>query len=205
MNPSINAEEYYDQTFDKVRLAQGETLTGKFTDCIFINCAFEAAIMRNCRFSGCTFKECDLSLVQIPGSSFPATRFEKSKLIGIDWTQGNWTQSEFSNLEGFFDCVLSHSTFIGIGLKGIQIKNCIANEVDFREADLSKVDFSKTDLSRSLFGSTNLSDADLSQARNYQIDPGNNSLKGARFALPEAMALLYSMDIIIDEQDDPVW
>ncbi len=205
MNIIINDEEYYDQTFDKVCLGQGETLTGEFTDCIFINCAFEAAILRNCRFSSCTFKECDFSLVQIPGSAFPGTRFEKSKLIGIDWTQGNWSQSEFSNLEGFFDCVLSHSTFIGIGLKGIQIKNCIASEVDFREADLSKVDFSRTDLARSLFGSTTLSDADLSQARNYQIDPGNNNLKGARFALPEAMALLYSMEIIIDEQDDPVW
>jgi len=205
MHAFINEEEYYDQIFDDVQLAKDETLTGRFSDCTFINCTFESAIVRNCRFSGCRFLECNLSLAQIPGSSFPGTRFEKSKLIGVDWTQGNWSQSEFSNLAGFFDCVLSHSTFIGIRLKGIQIKKCIANEVDFREADLSKVNFGGTDLDKSIFGSTNLSEADLSSARNYPIDPGNNLLKGAKFALPEAMALLYSMDIILKEQDDLGW
>lgn len=205
MNFINDSQEYYDQTFENVHLEQSEILTGEFTDCTFIKCSFEAAVLSNCRFSSCTFRECNLSLAQIPGSAFPSTRFEKSKLLAIDWTQGNWSQSAFNNLDGFFDCVISHSTFIGLGLEGIQIKNCVANEVDFREADLSKVSFKGTDLAKSIFGNTNLSEADLSRARNYQIDPGVNTLKGARFALPEAMSLLYSMDIIIDEQDDSVW
>jgi fluoroquinolone resistance protein len=42
-----------------------------------------------------------------------------------------------------------------------------------------------------------LSGADLSQARNYMIDPGLNELKKAKFSLPEAMALLYNMDITL--------
>ena len=204
MNAITDEHEYYDQVFEKVHLEQSEILANKFTDCTFVKCSFEAAIISDCRFSGCTFQECNLSLAQIPGSSFPTTRFEKSKLLGVDWTQGNWSQSELNNLVGFFGCVISHSTFIGLNLKGVQIKNCVAHEVDFREADLSDVNFKGTDLEKSLFGRTNLSEADLRQARNYQIDPGNNTLKQARFALPEAMALLYSMDIVI-EQDDPFW
>ena len=60
-------------------------------------------------------------------------------------------------------------------------------------------------MTKSLFGNTKLVEADLSRARNYQIDPGNNNLKAAKFSLPEAMALLYSMDIEIIEQDDSVW
>jgi fluoroquinolone resistance protein len=205
MNSITDAQEHYDQIFGNVHLEQGKILTGEFTDCKFVKCTFEAAVLSNCRFSSCTFQECNLSLIQISGSSFPATRFEKSKLIGVNWTPGNWSQSEFSQLEGFFDCVISHSTFIGLELKGIQIKNCLAHEVDFREANLSKVDFRGTDLAKSLFGNTNLTEADLSQARNYQIDPGRNILKKARFSLPEAMALLYSMDIEIIEQDDAIW
>jgi uncharacterized protein YjbI with pentapeptide repeats len=205
MNRITNTHEHYNQVFEQVHLSPGETLTGEFADCKFIKCNFESVVFSNCRFSDCKFQDCNLSLIQIPGSSFPATRFETTKLIGIDWTQGDWSQSEFNPIAGFFDCVLSHSTFIGIDLKGIQMKKCIANEVDFREANLTEVNFRGTDLAKSLFGNTNLTRADLSLARNYQIDPGNNVLKQAKFSLPEAMALLYSMDIDLQEEDDGVW
>ena len=200
MNSITDAQEHYDQMFKQIHLEQEEILSGEFTDCRFVKCSFESAVFSNCRFSSCTFLDCNMSLIRISGSSFPATRFEKSKLIGINWTLGNWSQSEFSQLDGFFDCVISHGTFIGLEFIGIQINNCIAYEVDFREANLSKVNFRGTDLAKSLFGNTNLTEADLSQARNYQIDPGSNVLKKAKFSLPEAMALLYSMDIeMIDE------
>ena len=205
MNSIINAQEYYDQIFKNFHLEQGEILSAEFTDCTFVQCSFEAAVLSNCRFSNCTFQDCNLNLTEISGSSFPSTRFENSKLMGINWTQGDWSRSGFSNLVGFFECVISHSTFIGLELKSIQMKNCVANEVDFRDADLSKADFRGTDLAKSLFGNTNLTEADFSQTRNYHIDPGNNILKHAKFSLPEAMALLYSMDIVLQEQDDLVW
>jgi uncharacterized protein YjbI with pentapeptide repeats len=100
---------------------------------------------------------------------------------------------------GFFKCAISHSTFIGLSLRGIQIRDCVAADVDFREADLSRAGFGGTDLSKSLFSSTDLTEADLSGARNYDIDPGRNVLKQARFSLPEAMSLLYSLDIVLTE------
>jgi fluoroquinolone resistance protein len=203
MNSIINAQEYYDQTFEKIHLEQDEILSGKFTDCVFVKSSFEAAILSNCRFSSCIFQECNLSLAQLTGSSFPSTRFDRSKLIGVNWTQADWSTSGIRNLVGFFDCVISHSTFIGLELKSIQIKNCTANDVDFREADLSNADFKGTDLARSIFGNTNLTEADLSLARNYMIDPRKNVLKQAKFSIPEAMALLYSMDIILRDQNDP--
>ncbi|MCO6451347.1 MAG: pentapeptide repeat-containing protein [Caldilineales bacterium] len=194
-----NGSERFDQVFEGIRLQPQETLTGRFNDCTFIRCNFAEAILRDCRFMNCTFQDCDLSLCQIPGCSFPSTRFAQSWLIGIDWTQANWSRSALGALTGFFGCALNHSTFIGLTLKGIQFQDCVAHEVDFRDADCSQVDFDGTDLSGSLFGSTNLARADLSKARNYRIDPGNNNLKQARFSLPEAMALLYSMDIVLEE------
>ncbi len=192
-----DGQEYYDQRFENIHSEPGEILRSKFTDCTFVKCAFESVVLSNCRFTNCTFKECDLSLAQLYGSAFPSTVFEKSKIIGVDWTQGNWDNIGLSNLSGFFDCILNHSTFMGLDLKSIQTKDCIANEVDFRDANLSKANFQGTDLARSLFGNTNLTEADLSQARNYDIDAQNNIVKQAKFSLPEAIALLYSMDIVM--------
>lgn len=120
--------------------------------------------------------------------------------MGVNWAQANWTSPGLGPPPEFINSVISYSTFIGLNLVGMRIVNCTASEVDFRESDLSQADFTGTDLSKSLFMDTNLTQADLSQARNYQIDPGQNLLKGARFSMPEAMALLYSMDI--DLTDD---
>ena len=94
---------------------------------------------------------------------------------------------------------MSHSTFIGLELSGIEITECVATDVDFREANLSEADFRGTDLSESLFINTNLRQADLREARNYRIAPGENDLTRARFSLPEAMSLLYNLDIDLSE------
>lgn len=84
-------------------------------------------------------------------------------------------------------------------LGAVKFRRCEAINVDFREAKLPLADFAFTNLQDSLFQSTDLTAADFRYARNYQIDPSQNKIQNARFSLPEAMALLYSMDIeIID-------
>ena len=194
-------QEYYDQTFEKVHLMPGEIITAEFTDCKFVGCEFESVAFIGCKFSNCIFRECNLNMVRVLESSFPGTRFEQSRLAGIDWTRGSWSRLTLNQPDGFFGCVISHSTFIRLECSGIQIKDCVAHDVDFREADLSRANFEGTDLSKSLFDNTNLSRADLSDAKNYQIDPVKNTLKAAKFSLPEAMALLYSMDIEMVDSD----
>ncbi len=82
-----------------------------------------------------------------------------------------------------------------MNLSCIQIRDCVAVNVDFRETDLSQADFAGTDLSDSLFLTTDLTEADLSSAYNYQIDARQNTIKKAKFSLPEAMSLLYNLDI----------
>jgi fluoroquinolone resistance protein len=201
MNTITSGQEYHDQKFKKVSLEKDEVITGIFVDCRFVNCTFTSAVLRNCRFKNCVIQNCDLSLAKISGSSFPMTRFEKSELIGINWTQGNWSNLGFGKPKGFSECVLSHGTFIGIDLSGIEMKDCIAVDVDFRETNLSKVVFGKTDLSKSIFGNTNLSEADLRCARNYDIALGQNNIKRAKFTMPEAIALLYSTDIELEDEE----
>lgn len=157
------------------------------------------SVLQKCRFVNCVFQGCDLSLAKVPDSIFTSTRLEDSRAIGINWTQANWPMPAIGKPLSFVQSTISHGTFIALNLKGIQIKDCAALNVDFREADLSQTDFSGTDLSESLFSNTNLSEADLSRARNYNIDPGQNVLKGTKFSLPEAMSLLYNMDISLSD------
>jgi uncharacterized protein YjbI with pentapeptide repeats len=190
---------YHDQHFRDLDLV-GQRLVGSgFYDCQFEACAFTESVLQGCRFVGCTFKECDLSLLRIGGSTFSATSFFDSRIIGVDWTQADWSGISLGQPIGFERCALSHSTFIGLSLPGIQLKECLAANVDFREANLSRSDFSDSDLQQSLFSNTNLTRADFRTARNYRIAPELNTLTGAQFALPEAMSLLYNLDIDLSE------
>jgi fluoroquinolone resistance protein len=195
--------QYTGQIFKETRLKQPQLASSEFYDCTFVRCSIAESVFQNCRFVHCIFKQCDLSLVQLPNSVFSAVKMEHSKIIGIDWTLADWSSTRLDDPIGFFKCDISHSTFIGLSLRGLQVKDCIATNVDFREADLSQANFADTDLYESLFSQTNLTEADLSRARNYHIDPGQNILKQARFSLPEAMSLLYSLDIVLAEGENP--
>jgi fluoroquinolone resistance protein len=196
IQPGIETSE---QSFKDLDLSQVILKSNSFHDCRFERCNFVEAHFQNCRFVNCIFKNCDLSLAQIPNCSFSGTRFENSKVIGINWAQAHWSENALWDPLEFTKCPLSHSTFLGVDLTGIKIRRCEAINVDFRESDLTQADFSFTDLKESLFLSTNLSGADLRYARNYTIDPSQNTINGAKFSLPEAMSLLYSMDIQIIE------
>jgi uncharacterized protein YjbI with pentapeptide repeats len=75
---------------------------------------------------------------------------------------------------------------------------CQAKEIDFIETDLSSGDFKDTDFEKSVFFKTNLTDTDFRGAINYSIDVNTCNLKKARFSLPEALSLLYNLDIVVE-------
>lgn len=196
MHPKISSNaKYHEQIFRTVQLGKAKITSSEFHSCTFVGCDFTEALLHNCRFVSCAFQDCDLSLAHVQGSVFIAIHFDDCKLVGVDWTQADWGSNLLGEPLGFERCSLNHSTFIGLELKDVKFKDCIAKEVDFREAELSGSDLSGTELSGSLFLKTNLSGADLRGARNYHISPGENTLTGAKFSLPEALALLYSLEI----------
>ena len=193
--------EYSSQEFKKLILKSTRVLQKEFIACIFIKCNFAETIFQECRFHDCKFKECDLSLASLKECSFNSTRFENSQVIGVDWTQTAWAKNKFIVFKpvDFVDCVLNHSTFSAMKMKQIQIVRCIAHDVSFEEADLTQADCTYTDFNSSRFLHTNLTEADFTGATNYTIAPQMNVLKKTKFSLPEAMALLYGLDIILDE------
>lgn len=190
---------YEDHPFSDLFLEFGYLEDATFYGCTFQDCILTETEFRGCRFVDCVFRQCDLSLVKWTHCTFSAARFEGCKLVGVDWTQLDWQGARLGEPFQFKQCALNHGTFIGLRLEGLAVVDCTAVDVDFREADLTRANFSGTDLTDSLFGQTNLARADFGRARNYAIDPGQNTLTGAKFALPEAMALLYSMDIELSD------
>jgi uncharacterized protein YjbI with pentapeptide repeats len=126
--------------------------------------------------------------------------FRTSKVLGVDWTRANWETRLGAPLR-FIECALDHSTFIGLELTEIAFVDCKLIGVDFRGADLRRADFTGSDLSEALFLDTRLEGADFRNARNYNIHPTQNQMKGARFSVPEAFSLLRNLDIELGDRD----
>lgn len=195
--------EYNNQAFKKIQCPGERLETKEFYECTFSDCVFTEAVFDHCRFVDCTFQGCDLSLAQVPGCTFRGVTFEKSKLVGIDWTKAIWGRKQgILNSVGFAECTLNYSTFIGAPMPGLRMTQCLAHDVDFAEADLTSADFTGTDLADSRFWQTNLTGADFTGATGYAIAATLNTLKKTKFSLPEAISLLYSLDIVLTDEPD---
>ena len=195
---AVNGEaEHADRTFDGLSLKGAVILSKQFYNCVFRNCDLTGANLRFCKFADCRFESCNLSLVKVDGSVFGGVVFKASKLLGVNWTGASWPRLTVTAPPQFLDCVISDSSFLGLSLRGAVIRKCLARDADFREADLSGADLTGTDFTACLFGKTNLTGADLTHARNYAIRISDNKVKDAKFSMPEAMSLLYCLDIKI--------
>lgn len=193
--------EFIAQKF-KGMTVQNDHLDKKvFSSCTFLNCTFRETVFSHCEFDSCTFRNCDFSLATLRDCSFKKTVFEQSQLIGVNWMDTNLAQRKYVFAEpvGFSECVLNHSTFMGLNLKKVALTKCIARGVSFEEADLSHADCTFTDFADSRFLHTNLTEADFTGATNYSIVASANTLKKTKFSLPEAISLLHGLDIILTD------
>jgi fluoroquinolone resistance protein len=192
--------QFTDVKFKAEHIENSRLVSKTFMNCTFEECSFKETEFISCRFVDCYFHNCDLSLIKVKDNRFSDVHFNSSKVIGVNWAQVNWSAGLLDGSLNFLNCALNHSTFLGVPLPGVKIIDCAASDVDFRECNLTKADFTGTDLSGSLFYGTNLTEANLRDAYNYQIDPRKNNVARTRFSLPEAMSLLFNMDIILDDE-----
>ncbi len=194
--------EYASEEFKKLDLRSARITEKRFQGCTFVKCSFNEAVFSACVFHECVFKNCDLSLAKFPGASFKACRFEDSQFIGVDWTETAWTGGKvIFKPADFTGCVLNYSVFMGLDMKNVVLRKCLAKEVSFEEANLTKADCRGTDFSGSRFVHANLTEADFTGALNYTISPTLNTLKKTKFSLPEAMSLLHNLDIVLTDEE----
>lgn len=206
MAPTFPESEYAAQEFCKVTLKNGAVTHKEFSRCVFIKCAFVETDFQSSVFQDCTFRDCDLSLIKVKHCAFTNTRFEDSKVIGVNWTDTTWEKAKRIALKPvlFAGCAINYSIFMGLNMREIEIVRCIAKGVSFEEADMSKANCTGTDFTSARFHHTNLTEADFTGATNYAIVASLNTLKQTKFSLPEAMALLDGLDIVLtDPQANP--
>ena len=176
----------------------GEKVTkAEFETCTFISCDFSETFFSSCRFVECRFENCNLSLMKLTSTKMSDVTFESCKMIGIDWTMGDWKSLLSAEPIRFSECILNDSNFLGLTLDEMVMKECRAKEVDFRNATLKKSNFKGTDFKGALFENTHLEEANFTEAQNTNINIHTNHLKGAIFSRYEALFLLETMGIVL--------
>lgn len=192
-------DECQDQTFKRVQARNTLVDRVTFERCTFVNCLFSECTFQSCKFRDCTFQDCNFWLTRVPGSAFRNTLFKKSKVVGINWAEGVWSKTGLLDSISFIESDLTNSTFIGLVLRKLIMTDCIAHNADFADADLTQADCTGTDFAETRFLHTNLTEANFTRATNYAIDASQNTIKKARFSLPEAINLLRSLNIVLVE------
>ena len=187
------------------RPVEDETLTGLdctgralpatvYENCRFEHCNFAGARLREVRFVDCTFVHCDLSNARVPGTTFQSVAFEGCKLLGIRFD----TVSAFLFEASFSHCRRDFASFFQRDLSEQLFEACSLQEVDFAECGLQSAVFKDCDLSGAMFDRTHLEKADLRTARNFQLDPSTNFVKGARVSREGLTGLVAHLGIEVD-------
>ena len=198
----LGKNEYVNEKLNKLELQKHVFKNINFDNCQFHQCDFTECEFKRCKFTDCEFIKCNLSNIKIPFSNFTNTAFEDSKVVGINWAQAQWPLIKLASPIVFYRCNMNFSSFMGLSLSEIVIEDCKAEEVDFRETNLSGANLAYTDFNKSQFVHCDLTKTDFTEATGYNIDPNQNKIKQAKFSFPEVIALLNHFDIEINNSHE---
>lgn len=179
------------QTFEKIDFTLTPLKVDEYDNCKFIDCNFENQTFANFVFVDSEFTNCNLSLVKVPYTAFKTVDFNNCKLLGVDFSECN----AFLLNMNFESCLMNLTSFYQLKIKQKTFLNCSLNEAEFTETDLTDSKFNNCDLKRAIFDRSILIKTDFSTATNFNIDPENNKLKGAKFSKSNLIGLLNKYQI----------
>jgi uncharacterized protein YjbI with pentapeptide repeats len=185
----IEHEEFQNHKFTRETLGQTE-----YRECQFLNCSLPEADLSQSIFTDCHFEDCDLSVATLKNTCFQRVVFRNCKMMGLRFEQADPFALDFQ-LEG---CQLPYASFYQVRRHQLHFRSCKLSEADFSGADLEGAVFEDCELEGARFEDTILAGADLRSARNYQIDPGKNVIRGARFSWPGLLGLLRQYEIEVE-------
>ncbi len=191
-------DENIDLLFKALETVKNEIENKYFDHCRFENCNFTDTKFLNCKFYDCEFVNCNLNNIDVRNCLFTEVVFDKSKMLGVNWTKAKWPLIKLTSPIKIYHCNISYSSFFELGLTEITIESCRVHEVDFRGCDLTHAILVDSDFTGSQFQHTKLNHADLTDAANYSIDIRTNDIKNAKFSFPDVMALLDYLEIDIE-------
>jgi uncharacterized protein YjbI with pentapeptide repeats len=93
---------------------------------------------------------------------------------------------------------MDYSSFMGMRLHRLHVRDCTAREVDWSECDLTRSDFRGSRLSGALFRHANLTRADLTDTTDCFVDVGTCTLHKTQIDLGTAAAVLVDLGLVVD-------
>lgn len=186
--------QYFENSiFNPEDFSHDSSNSAEFVGCQFIGIDLSTFNFSKLKFLDCTFSECNLSNVSLKSGVFRGVSFKKSKLMGLNWTEATTVASC-----SFSDCIMDYCIFQSMNLKNFVFSDCKMMEVEFSESQLVKASINHCMLRGASFNKANLGEADLRGSTEYYIDVRYTNIKKAKFSMPEALALLSSLDITLE-------
>lgn len=182
------------ETYENIDYATSLLPVAEYDNCTFVNCNFAEGNLSKTSFLECRFEHCNLSNAVLKQTAFKEVEFAHCKMVGVDFSNCNDFLLEM-NFEG---CQLDLTSFYLLTLKGIKFTRCSLKEADFTQTNLTNATFEDCNLQRAVFDRTTLEKADLKTAQNYSIDPDNNVITKAKFALDGLPGLLEKHRISVE-------
>jgi fluoroquinolone resistance protein len=177
-------ESIENETFDGIK---ADALTARdYENCVFRNSNLQEADLSGMRFVDCQFFDCNLSMCKMIETAFREVQFTDCKMFTMPFDQCNPIGLKFECTR----CAMDGCMFANLKMGGFRFNSCILYGVDFTNTYLSSAVFADCDLMDARFENTCLEKADFRTARDYQLDPEQNIMGGARFSKLNLAGLL---------------
>ena len=189
----MNAPFIADRTFVNEDFTSSRLEKGDYENCVFEGWLFKEGYLDNQNFMECEFVNCDLTNSNIKHTIFKETSFKGCKLTGLRFEECNHLLLSIR----FEDCNMTLTSFNGLALKGTFFSNCILQESDFTDSDLSFAQLPYCNLKKAIFENTVLHQTDFTESIEIDIDPALNQLKKTKFSKENVIGLLKKYDIVV--------
>jgi fluoroquinolone resistance protein len=190
MTTSIHQEK----KFDQIKYSNSTLNRQEFELCVFNNCDFFETTFYGVVFIDCQFNDCNFSMAKLNDTALRGAKFFRCKMMGVVFDKCHPLLFTVQ----FNDCILDYSSFSKLKMKLTNFKGCSIIEAQFVESDLTGSSFVECNLYRTAFQQSVLEKVDFTTSRNYSIDPSQNRMKKAKFAVAGLPGLLEKYGIIVE-------
>ena len=187
------------EQFTNLNIAEETINDREYVDCRFENCAFEALTLVHCRFTDCVFINCTINDIKTKSSEVKFAQLHNCSIRGVNWGLLMPTGGFGEPIDKLENCSLKYNHFMRMNFRRFNWTGSSITGTTFAECNLQESNFSGCDLTDSEFFRCNLEKADFRDSKDYRIDVPGCQMKNARFSMPEAVNLLYSLGIKVDK------
>lgn len=187
------SESFRDLSFAGKLLDNLTLVDCDFSGCTFDRCQLTRCVLTECRFTGCRITD--------PKFDYSQAKFlalKDCQLTGINWGLLMPANGFGEPIDILTDCRLKYNFFTEMDLRKFSFTGSTLSGGTFADCNLTEASFSDCPLDGTEFFRCDLTAADFRDATGYKVDVPTCTLKRARFTLPEAANLLYSLGIRLE-------